>query len=897
MYDLRLIAYAPNGARLGPLPHPTSIDAGWPLNDIPSLRIGYSREAARAAVLDTPCEIAVEYDDGSGTWTEPPNARYIRIKRGGDEVDRTGARSYDMPGYAWMCRKLVLYPNDHLVEGKRQFSAVSPGAILLTLVQEGQARGTLPGLAVDFTTETDSAGQPWSAVLTLGLDPGTDLLALLLNFAEQGVIDWQMHGRTLSVYNGDGELARDLASGPAPVELRLGRDVTEAPTQGTWEDAASHILIAGEAGLSVEVSSPAALPWGRWEAYQSQSGVKDAGTAALLGQTALQRAAEERVQITRGVTFSAAEWLPWADYRPGDTIRAPGDGGVMQPLRIRQITLTRDQRGQVSGNLTLNDRFLEREIRLARRAAGILDGGIAVGGTGGTPAPDSAGRVPAAPAGLIVEPDAYIGADGWARGQVTATWSPVTADVNGVALSVDGYEVYARRNVSGEVWSQITASDDTTATYSPLQTRWEYAFKVRATSDGTKGEFSSEFVALIPDDVTPPPVPSAPTLATRLGVIYVTWDGQGVGSGMPADFDRVRVWMSTDTLTWEDVGSLTATGALIVAGEPYSEDRHFRLTAVDRSGNESTPSTTATIATVPLVDTDIIGQIIAGANIVDGSVNAADKIVANSITGALIQALAIEAGHIKANAITADKILAGAITAAKLSADAIDGKTITGAFIRTAAAGRRLELAPPSATVPELRFYPSSGANYTVIKSRDDLYSGEAVLEITSSQNAASNYRAQLQMGATLTRINVMDQNATSSKGGLLEIADTHAKFGWYAGSENSECYILLDSTGRWQVRGRYWDDTDADPYDSVNAGSYSVDTSAQWTQYRYGPRMATNMGPVLTIRDGRAGGPTAWGNNYVPVAWVITVSNPEGFQINLETAGSFAYYWWAHRH
>lgn len=903
MLDLRLVAYAPNGDRIGLLPHPLSVEVGWPLNDVPSLRLSYSRHAPGAEHLDSPVEVAVEWSDG-GEWVEAPDSRFLAIKRSGSETtDDTKTVTFDMPGWAWQLRKLVLYPTSTMVEGKRQFSAVTPGAILRTFYNEGRDRGALPGLSVDFDTSRDSAGQPWAATLTLGIEPGRDLLAMLLNLAEQGVIDWCMQGRTLRVFNEGTVRARNLATGPAPVDLRLGRDITEAPDQGTWEQAASHILVAGEAGLSVEVSAPVNLPWGRWEAYQAQGGVRDAGTAALLGQYALQRASGERVQITRGITPISARWLPLRDYQPGDTILAPGDRGQMEPLRVRQITLTKDANGVAAGNLTLNDRFLEDDIRIARRAQGILDGGIAVGGNGNTPAPETEGRVPAAPEGLIVQADAYIAPDGYARGQITATWSPVTADVNGVALDVDGYELYGRRLDTGQEWGLLTKADvgQTTVTYSPLQTRTEYEFKVRAVADGTPGEFSQPVRAYIPDDVVPPPAPSKPELATRLGVIQVTWDGLAHdGAPMPADFDHVVVYMSGDDgLTWEPVGTLRAAGTFVVTDQPYNEERLFRLTAVDRSGNESVPSQQASIATKPLVDTDLIGQVISGANIVDGTINAADKVIANSITGDLIQANAIQAGHIAANAITADKIQAGAVNALALAADAIDGKTITGAFIRTAATGQRLELAPPGATLPELRFYPTNGANYTVLRSRSDRFSGEATLTITTSQDAASSYRAHLEMSATLTSIKVMDPATTVSKGGVLEIARDYAYYGFNAGSTNTECAIRFDSSGRWNVRGRYWDFENTNAYDAVIAGSWSVGgaSSPNWVIFYYGPTMATNMGPVVSLRDGASGGPNAFENNMVPAAWAISASNTTGFQVNLARETSFAVYFWCHRH
>lgn len=66
------------------------------------------------------------------------------------------------------------------------------------------------------------------------------------------------------------------------------------------------------------------------------------------------------------------------------------------------------------------------------------------------------------------------------------------------------------------------------------------------------------------------------------------------------------------------------------------------------------------------------------------------KLDAEAVTAAKIKAGTITANEIATGAITAIKIDAGAVTASKLSADAIDGKTITGAIVRTAATGTRM---------------------------------------------------------------------------------------------------------------------------------------------------------------------------------------------------------------
>lgn len=118
------------------------------------------------------------------------------------------------------------------------------------------------------------------------------------------------------------------------------------------------------------------------------------------------------------------------------------------------------------------------------------------------PAPDTDGRVPAAPDRLLVQPAAYLDEHGYAHGQATLTRGAVASDVNGVELSIDGYEVYAQRNEANVPWVLVSQTDsgDRTATISPLVVGWEYAFKVRATNDGTKGVFSPPFVVLVPDD-------------------------------------------------------------------------------------------------------------------------------------------------------------------------------------------------------------------------------------------------------------------------------------------------------------------------------------------------------------------------------------------------------------
>jgi hypothetical protein len=155
---------------------------------------------------------------------------------------------------------------------------------------------------------------------------------------------------------------------------------------------------------------------------------------------------------------------------------------------------------------------------------------------------------------------------------------------------------------------------------------------------------------------------------------------------MDPDFGYLEVWISDDptfsTGDGELVGTLFGPGTEIAAeyhGDflVYDQTYFIRTRAVDRSHNFSAYSAIVSAEVIPIVDTDLIQAEIDGANIKPGTIVASDKIVGNTITGGLIQALAIDSGKIQANAITSGHIQAGAVTAAKVSAASIDGTKLT----------------------------------------------------------------------------------------------------------------------------------------------------------------------------------------------------------------------------
>lgn len=105
--------------------------------------------------------------------------------------------------------------------------------------------------------------------------------------------------------------------------------------------------------------------------------------------------------------------------------------------------------------------------------------------------------------------------------------------------------------------------------------------------------------------------------------------------------------------------------------------------------DDAAPGTTGWSRAVDGVD--ITADSIVAVSIAAGAIGA-DELAANAVTAVKIAANAIVTDKIDALAITSAKIAADAITADKIEATAIDGKTITGALIRTAASGTRLEI-------------------------------------------------------------------------------------------------------------------------------------------------------------------------------------------------------------
>ena len=617
----RLVAYRPFGARIGVLAEPVSFSASMLHDDDGAISIEYSMLSGDAQAFDRELtdgiEVAVEVSDGTG-YREPDNARYVITGRSGKTDDRTKTVTYSGQSISWLLSKAENNDSSHLLtdgdnKGKRPFYSSNPGTILKTLLDENKARGGVAtGLTLGFDTARDSNGDAWNRKYTLYYSLGTDLQTILSSLVNGGGCDWRTSGRTLKMWNADSTaLSRDLSK---QVVLQLARDISEAPFEESIADLASTILVEGDNNLLFRMDNPAApTPWGKWESYSSQGGVSDKDTAQAFMQSTLDDAARVRGQYTRDLIVSDMDSLPLVDYHAGDWITAPTVSHG-EKVRVQEIDLSMRQNEGLSCSIALNDIKYDASVRQAKKIKGITGGAALAGSEGGTTASsDRDHRVPKAPLGLIVQTDAYIGADGFAHGLATASWSAVTEATNNTSIEISNYAIEWRRHVDGAPWHSAGTTDKTQLGFGGLDCGTQIEVRVRAvpTYSDKLGEWSAVVVATVESDTTPCSVPSKPVLASELGVVTVHWDGRtSTGASMESDFDHIEVGEGVDAAVMTVISAnQSGQGDYLVTGLAAGSQHSYALRSVDHAGNRSDWSAVASVTVASAVSPEEVKQI------------------------------------------------------------------------------------------------------------------------------------------------------------------------------------------------------------------------------------------------------------------------------------------------
>lgn len=594
MLRLRVYLSNPQGERQHKLPVlKDSLQYAHPLNGSAVLKFAMSaREAGR--MPEKGFIVTVEYKWGTGDYQAlPEHGQFFMTKASGDDADQSKVVTFEGETYlTWLLARTHLHWSSSAKNNERVWvepgdKPASSGWIMHGMLTESQGRGWGSQVSWDFTGAVDSKGAAWTAAEKVKqgwrlLDPLSSVLGAL---SESGLCDWTTDTRTGLRLFRTGTLGSDRSQW-----VLGGPRMSKVPIKTDASGIFTHLTVVPEKAKNwLYLTNPGApTEHGRLEATMTQSGIESHSEATRLAQPALKlgRAAsrEESYEWTPD-----GDLAPWAHFRVGDMVTVRVQGLLIQR---RVIAIIVEERGGVmTARVTVGEKIPGMQARiLGLIGAGHV--GSIIGGSGKA-FPGSTGPLKPEPArveGLLVVNDvARWTEDGKLLSEVTLGWDPVVYAVDGTAIDLTGYELWARK--AGEARYRVTSSGDTevtTTAFEPGSTQW---VSVRAISDqGVPGAFSTE-VEVTPQPPEPLDPPTMPIFRTGNGAIQTIWDGMlDDGSGpypAPVWCSHCLVEVQADGETeWE---RFPQDSGWVLTGLTRGDKWSVRLVAVDFRGIESEP--------------------------------------------------------------------------------------------------------------------------------------------------------------------------------------------------------------------------------------------------------------------------------------------------------------------
>lgn len=605
MFDIRLREYTPAGVRGRVIPtlEIDSTDA-----ESATSTLTFSTSALVAERMEAPFVVGLEYTTGS-SWSQPRNNLYVVLQDAEDAVDQTDVMRFTAQSYVgWLLSQAIVWWQTGTVGNSRSFD-MTPGKVVKLLLNEAQnaGRGWAPMLTTSFSDTADSLGQAWQSKdqIKMDVDLWRPYSSVFQAWIEQGHFEWWAEGTTLMLARlGTGvDLTSKIALG--------GPGFDSAPAKTDFKGTFSTIvLVPDKTNATHAFNDGADKRFGALETSMTMTGVSDQATAVRMAQPVMNENRAKKLELSFDWTPSAVGPIPWADFTVGDLVIARRKTGKLAQ-RVVGIQVSKNSE-VVTARAIVGSKLVGLQAKLAKRVGSASQGGI-IGGSGsgisynpGLKRPD-----PIAPSGLVVTSQTYFDSTGTAYASVTATCSTVTTDVIGGTVKIKWYELWAKKNSSGESWTRLVTTTDEppSMTYTGLLAGESWSFRVRAYADeNVISAYSPVFSLVLAKDTTPPPTPAAPAGSSSFTQVILTHAGLTAdGDAQPVDFSHFNVWMST---TAEGAGSKVGEmqgvpDTFIVPEQPVGQARWYWVTAEDRSGNKSGPSTRVSITTKSLVTADI----------------------------------------------------------------------------------------------------------------------------------------------------------------------------------------------------------------------------------------------------------------------------------------------------
>lgn len=253
---------------------------------------------------------------------------------------------------------------------KREFATMPKAEVLITLIDEAQARGGLQLVTYDFTTLLDSDGNSWDDEVSLEFPVGKSLLDVSRELASLG-FEFDINpdgsgGFVLSAYkNGIGT---DKSS---TVIFRIGMNCTEVGSAEAGGKIKNVVRVKYKEGFTTAKDAASIAARRRRETLFQAEYASNAQVALDFGQAELENVKTPEYSRTIIATDAVSPRL-FEDYGIGDTIMLD-DGETETPYRIRGLAADWDGENYSNVTLNINSIHYENLIKLNRQVDWLRD--------------------------------------------------------------------------------------------------------------------------------------------------------------------------------------------------------------------------------------------------------------------------------------------------------------------------------------------------------------------------------------------------------------------------------------------------------------------------------------------------------------------------------------------
>ena len=338
------------------LPASTNSNLYLELNEPGSGNVSVPLLSASAALIESGQFVRAKYRGAlrGGFFVENISRSQVNAGEGGElwtSVSGRGALSILDRAKVW---------TDGTNATTREFTDKTKAEILITLIEEAQARGTITNLTYDFTATDDTDSTAWTDSETMQFSVGKSYLDVVREMAELGIDFW------ITVET-DGTFNLSAYSDPYGTDksetmfFRRGSNCVEVSNTETGAEIANALLIKYDGGYSYTSDSTSITNRGRREGIVDAIDAFNSEHALTYGAARLtylkNPKTEQDVKVYDGIGTRA-----FIDYSLGDYITLDLSG-VETSNRIRSMQLSWSMTEKADVTVGLNSVVFENEIR------------------------------------------------------------------------------------------------------------------------------------------------------------------------------------------------------------------------------------------------------------------------------------------------------------------------------------------------------------------------------------------------------------------------------------------------------------------------------------------------------------------------------------------------------